>query len=366
MASLTWAKTTRTWAFNARRVHVSMPTVLTGLYKRFTSALLATIATVACALFIVSSFGLHFSLPFFGHDSEGPKTTNALVKPKIVSAATPSSSCTASQVQHDPLFTSCPSFLLDYSNVTKGSIDSKKINVYVGEPVANQEAQYYTDSPQNLRVENGSLILEAHNQSAPNGYKYTSARIDTHGKADLQYGKIVVRAITPNSIGTWPAIWLLPSQPKYADLSPTNSKDRYLNDGEMDVLESVGTQPNVVYAVAHCLAYARDGIDRTFFNTIKVPDNHTIYHNYELDWTPTTLTYSVDSTPYFTYHKPANADWRTWPYDQPYYLVINLALGGTWAGTDKAHFPGDGIDKNALPASLKVQSVYYYSYAGQR
>jgi len=99
---------------------------------------------------------------------------------------------------------------------------------------------------------------------------------------------------------------------------------------------------------------------------VNVPGNNSAYHSYELDWTPTSLTYSVDGQPFFTYTKKADATWQSWPYDQPFYLVLNLALGGSWGGTDTAQYPGNGVDSSALPASLKVQSIHYYLYVGAR
>jgi len=168
----------------------------------------------------------------------------------------------------------------------------------------------------------------------------------------------------PDGIGTWPAIWMMPSQPKYASLSPASDTNRYLNDGEMDIAESAGVQPHMVYGVAHSIAYPEGGPDNSYYSTVTVPDNNTVFHDYELDWTPTSLTFSVDGKPFYTYTKQAGADWHSWPFNQPFYLIVDLALGGTWAGNDRAQFPTDGVDKAALPASMQVQSINYYSYVG--
>jgi beta-glucanase (GH16 family) len=338
-----------------------------GAFSRLTSIIFASVLLAALAALVAFSLGLRIAIPMSGRSASETQMASAL-KPsasKVVSAPDTTKSCNQKLSQSNPLFASCPSFLLDYENRASTKIDTKKINIYTGVPVANSEAQYYTDSKDNLRVENDSLVLEAKNQPAPGGYSYTSARIDTQGKENFLYGKMIVRAMVPNSVGTWPAIWMLPSQPKYASLSPSSQVNRYLNDGEIDIVESVGTEPNLIYSVAHCLAYAQSNMDKSYYRTILLPDNNTTYHDYELDWTPTSLTFMVDGTVYYTHEKQANADWRTWPYDQPFYLVINLALGGKWAGSDTAHFPGDGIDKSALPAKLSIQSVRYYSYAGQ-
>jgi hypothetical protein len=342
-------------------VSPQIQTVLRNLTKRFASASITLGVLLACIAFVVLSFGIH--IPFIGNSSQAAGTNN--IKPRIVATSSIKASCEIPVAQNNSLFTACPSFYIDYSKQQTGIVSSNIFNTYTGPAVANNESEYYTGSSNNLRVANGSLIIEARNQSAQ-GYDFTSAHIDTHGKEDFLYGKLVVRATLPDGIGTWPAIWLLPSQPKYANKSSIDSPTRYLNDGEVDIAESVGTEPNVVYGVAHSIAYPEDGTNHAYYNTVTVPNNNLSFHDYEIDWTPTSITFMVDGSPYFTYSKKPNADWRSWPYDQPYYLVLNLALGGSWGGTDKKDFPGTGIDKSALPADLKIQSVQYYSYTGSR
>ena len=260
-------------------------------------------------------------------------------------------------------FATCPTFSINFAKQPNGLPSTKVFNIYAGKPVVNQEAQLYTNSQQNLRVENGSLELKALDETEQ-GFNYTSARIDTQGKEDFLYGKIVVRATLPDGIGTWPAIWMLSANNKYEALSPPSDPERYLNDGEIDIAESVGTQHNVIYGVAHSLAYPVDGSNRNYYNTVTVPGNASTPHDYELDWTPTNLTFTVDGNPYFSINKQPGANYQSWPYDQPFYLILNLALGGTWGGTDLAQFPGDGVDPSSLPATMKIQSINYYPYTG--
>jgi len=284
-----------------------------------------------------------------------PQTANS------VSAAT----CPGAENQSLDIFAQCPSFMLNYANKITGAVDLGVLNIYTGAPEANNEAQLYTSSSNNLRVENGALALEARND-VQQGFNYTSARIDTKGKEDFLYGRVVVRATLPNGVGTWPAIWMLPSESRYASLSPAGDPYRYMNDGEIDIAEAVGTDAHTIYGIAHSLAYPEDGRNRNYFDTTRVYDSNTVYHNYEVDWTPTNLTFRVDGSPFFSIDKKPGADYHSWPYDQPFYLIVNLALGGSWGGTDTAQFPGDGVDKNALPATLKVQSVRYYPYIGPK
>jgi beta-glucanase (GH16 family) len=281
--------------------------------------------------------------------------------PQIVGAA---SGCKEPAHTTATLFASCPSFVADYAKQKSGKINADIFNVYQGAPFANGEVQYYINDTQNLRVENGSLVLQARNQAMA-GYNYTSARIDTKHRKDFLYGKFVIRAQLPSGVGTWPAIWMLPSDPKYASLSSATDATRYLNDGEIDIVEAIGSQQDVNYSVAHSLSYDNNGVDRRFFNTVTVPNSTLGFHEYEMDWTPTQLKFSVDGRLYFVYNKQSGATYSSWPYDQPFYLVANLALGGSWAGQDRARFPADGVDSSALPASLKIQSIRYYSYIGQ-
>ncbi|HVS79234.1 MAG TPA: glycoside hydrolase family 16 protein [Candidatus Saccharimonadales bacterium] len=282
------------------------------------------------------------------------KTDNSAVAP----------SCNGDK-QTTALFADCPSFALNFAATQSGPLTDQYFNISNGAPDVNQEAEFYTDNLQNLQIDNGSLQLKAIRQSVQ-GYSYTSARIDTKGKEDFKYGKLVIRATMPDGIGTWPAIWMLPSNPKYASLSPPTNFYRYLNDGEIDIAEAIGTEPNVVYGIAHSLAYPPDGNNRNYYNTITLPGNEKAYHDYELDWTPTNLTFLVDGHAFFSISKQKGADYRSWPYDQQFYLIINLALGGSWGGRDRAQFPPDGVNSQALPATMKVKSINYYPYVGPR
>lgn len=269
---------------------------------------------------------------------------------------------TSSIMQSNPLFTTRPLWVQDFANPSYKTLDDLYWTALEG-PVkysSNDERQYYTSDTSNLRIENGALKLVAHNEER-GGYHYTSARIDTLGKQSFHYGRIDVMAKLPKGSGTWPAVWMLPEQDIYANKSPQDDPLRYRNGGEIDILEAIGSEPDVIYAVSHTRADSSrhsDGLGS--YDTVKVPGSTTNYHKYSVFWTPTALTFAVDEVPFFTYSKERNADYTTWPFDQPFYLIVNLAMGGKWAGTDTRKFPGDGIDKGALPATLDVKSIYYY------
>jgi len=289
-------------------------------------------------------------------------TTKTPETPKKSAPAAVTPLCTNQPANDGLPFANCPSISFNFAAMPNGPLSTHAFNVYTGTPEANHEAQLYTRGPENLRIENGRLVLEALAQTRQ-GFKYTSARVDTTGKEDFLYGKLVVRAILPDGVGTWPAIWMLPTDKKYENLSPPSDFTRYLNDGEIDIAESIGTEPHVVYGIAHSLAYPPD-TSTGYYSTLDVPDNNTIFHDYGVNWTPTNLAFTVDGKPYFSIDKQPGADYHSWPYDQRYHLILNLALGGSWGGTDTAQFPGDGVDTNALPAAVQVQSINYYPYTG--
>jgi len=333
----------------------------------FRQTLATTTGKVATGL-LVCSFGLGISLQ--ANLLQNVYSSFAASQPPTITsqavAATPptapDTTCLKPITSPTGEFATCASVLIDFAKLSSGDLaTSPFLNIYTGAPEANQEAEYYTASPDNLRVESSALVLEARNKPTA-GYRYTSARVDTKGKLDMLYGKLEVRALIPTGTGTWPAVWMLPSNPKYRDLSPDTNFQRYLNDGEIDIAEGVGTDPHNVYGIAHSLAYPADGPDRSYYNVTHVSDNDTVYHDYGMEWTPTRITFTVDNEPFFTMRKQPGVDYHSWPYDQQFYLIINLALGGSWGGNDRKNFPLDGVNPNALPASLKMQSIVYYPY----
>jgi beta-glucanase (GH16 family) len=268
-------------------------------------------------------------------------------------------------IQNSSLFSEYPSWAQNFVDYKSQSLISRYWNINQGPADnSNYEAQYYTNNPMNLHVKDGSLTLAATQQAEPLGYKYASARIDTQNKQSFLYGRIDITAKIPTGAGLWPAVWLLPANNKYENLSPATDSTRYLNGGEMDLIEEVGYLPNTEYGIVHTLSDAVNPNDVGEYNTVIVPDGNESYNLYSLLWTPTTITYELNNIPFFTYNKTVGEGYQTWPFDQPFYLIINLALGGSWGGGDTAEFPVNGIDNSILPASMNIQSIYYYPYIG--
>jgi beta-glucanase (GH16 family) len=226
--------------------------------------------------------------------------------------------------------------------------------------VRNRELQYYTSGRrENARVENGHLIIEARQERFPNARfqanaperrwqqqreqaDYTSASITTRGRVAWTYGRIEVRAQVPSGRGTWPAIWTL----------GTNMGDvGWPACGEIDILEHVGHDSGVVHANVHTRGYnhAR-GNGRGA--RLAVPDAATEFHVYALEWTPERLEFLVDDQKYFTLANDGKGV-DSWPFDAPQYLILNLAIGGSWGGQK-------GVDAASFPQRFTVDYVRVY------
>lgn len=223
----------------------------------------------------------------------------------------------------------------------------------------NDEDQAYTARPKNLRLDDGHLVIEAHREEYE-GAEYTSARIFSKGDGTFLYGRVEVRAKLPRGKGTWPAIWMLPEDPfRYAtsceegeDWQGSSTCDAWPNSGEIDIMEHVGYQMGHVHGTVHNEAYywvkweQRKG-------RVLLPDVADAFHVYALEWTPERIDVFVDDTLYFTYVNE-HSGWRAWPYDHPYSLILNVAVGGAWGRA------GGGIDDSIFPQRMQVDYVRVY------
>jgi len=207
----------------------------------------------------------------------------------------------------------------------------------------NREVQYYTEArPKNARVEDGHLIIEAHRE-AYEGNDYTSARLNSN--ASWTYGRFEIRAQVPTGRGTWPALWLLASQDTYGDAF-------WPDNGEIDIMEHVGYDPNVIHSTVHTKAFNHTkGTQRG--DTMHVPTATTAYHVYALEWTPTEIRAYVDGEQYFAFQKGTDPDYERWSFNHDFHLIMNVAVGGTWGGAE-------GIATDAWPAAMKVDYVRVY------
>ncbi|RBP48736.1 family 16 glycosylhydrolase [Arenicella xantha] len=233
----------------------------------------------------------------------------------------------------------------------------------------NQELQAYTDQTKNVRVENGRLIIQAHkeavDQPSANQPQYTSGRIHSANKGDILYGRVEVKAKLPAGQGTWPAIWMLPTDafryatscgPK-AEWQGSDRCDAWPNSGEIDIMEHVGYDMNRVHGTVHTKAYYWvNGEQRQA--TVEAESVAQRFHLYALEWSPQRLDIFYDEQLYFTY---LNQDegWQAWPFDHPFHVILNLAVGGNWGAA------GGPVDNSVMPATLEVDYVRFYKPKAQ-
>ncbi len=205
----------------------------------------------------------------------------------------------------------------------------------------NNELQYYAAGRlENSRISDGKLIITARKEaltSEPDygGQQYSSARLITRGKASWTYGFVEVRAKLPCGQGTWPAIWML------------GVNGQWPAGGEIDIMEQTGSQPSTIYGTIHNAATA--GTSGNGGQTT-VTDACSNFHNYQLTWTPQKLEIGVDGQVYHTYANPGTGS-ASWPFDNPQYLLLNLAIGGDMGGT---------VDNNIFPVQMEVDYVRVY------
>ena len=211
----------------------------------------------------------------------------------------------------------------------------------------NDEAQFYTEArTENARVEDGVLVIEARQEPWPSARNpkndYTSARLVSKGNGDWTYGRIEVRAKLPAGRGTWPAIWMLSTGKEYGT---------WPRSGEIDIMEHVGFDTGKVHGSLHSLENNwLTGTQPTGSTTI--PDADATFHTYAIEWEPNTIRFLVDGAVYFSAVNPGTG-WEAWPFDQPFHLILNLAVGGFWGGQE-------GIDPDIWPARMEIDFVRVY------
>lgn len=238
------------------------------------------------------------------------------------------------------------------------------IDVWAARKV-NDEDQAYTARAKNVRVEDGHLVLEAWREDYDNA-RFTSARIHSQGKGDVLYGRVEVRAKLPAGKGSWPAIWMLPSDPfRYATMCSEGDEwqgspdcDAWPNSGEIDIMEHVGYQMNHVHGTVHNKAYYWINWEQRK-GRVLLEDVANNFHTYALEWGPDDIRIFVDDTLYFTYVNEGG-DWRAWPFDHPFHVIMNVAVGGYWGRA------GGGIDESIFPQRMLVDYVRVYERAGRK
>jgi len=228
----------------------------------------------------------------------------------------------------------------DYS----GTPDTSKWNYDLGgrDGWGNNELQYYTNYTKNVRVENGKLVIEAHKDSM-GGKPFTSSRIVSKKKGDWLYGKIEVRAKLPSGKGTWPAIWMLSTDWEYGGWPAS---------GEIDIMEHVGYDPGVIHGTIHTDAY--NHIKQTQKGgEITKEDANKEFHVYAIDWQKDKIDFLIDNDMYYSVARNPKDDFKGWPFDKKFHLLMNIAVGGNWGGKE-------GVDETIWPQKMEIDYVRVY------
>nr|WP_134731316.1 glycoside hydrolase family 16 protein [Amycolatopsis nivea] len=203
----------------------------------------------------------------------------------------------------------------------------------------NHERQWYTAGAANGALDGqGHLVITAKKENSGNtcwygACQYTSARLNTSGKFSQAYGHMEVRMKLPRGQGMWPAFWML-------------GGGQWPDDGEIDVMENIGKEPNTVHGTIHGPGYSGAGGIGAAFNGPNFSDD---FHTYAVDWSPNKIVWLVDGQAYQT-RTPADLNGKKWVYDHPFFLILNLAVGGDW--------PGDPDGSTQFPQQLVVDYVH--------
>ena len=217
----------------------------------------------------------------------------------------------------------------------------KELNWVTGGGWGNNELQYYTDNPTNIRVQNGKLVIEAKKEFFQ-GSEFTSARIKT--KNSWKYGRFEIRAKLPPGRGTWSALWALPTDWAYG---------AWPLSGEIDIMEHVGYNENEIVTSLHTAAHAGNIAGTDQHGNLKIPKACSEFNNYILEWDEEKIIIKVNEKTSLKYFK-SEKSWAEWPFDKSFHLIFNIAVGGWWGGAK-------GIDNNAFPSKMEIDYIRVYS-----
>jgi beta-glucanase (GH16 family) len=251
-------------------------------------------------------------------------------------AATGSATNTAT-----PVAVAAPIWQLDWSDEFDGTAldHSKWVEETGGNGWGNNELEFYTSRSENVRVANGNLIIEARRENYENR-AYTSARIKTAGLMERTYGRFEARMKLPEGPGIWPAIWMLGANIGSAG---------WPRSGEIDIMENIGKEPAVVHGTLHGPGYSgANGFGAG--STLASGKFANDFHIFAVEWEPGEIRWYRDG---ILYHK-ARPDLvkGDWVFDHPFFLLLNLAVGGDW--------PGNPDGTTVMPQQMLVDYVRVY------
>ena len=207
-----------------------------------------------------------------------------------------------------------------------------------GHGFGNGEWEYYTDRPENIRIENQQLVIEIRKENFERRH-YTSARINTVGKKEFTYGRFEARIKVPVSKGIWPAFWMIGRNGKH-----------WPDCGEIDIMGKIGREPKTVHGTVHGPGYAGAyGIGEAY--TIE-EDFGNDFHIFAIEWQPEQIQWFVDGILFFTLQNIDLPKGTPWPFDHNHALLLNTAVGGSW--------PDYPDEETILPQFMLVDWVRVY------
>lgn len=224
-----------------------------------------------------------------------------------------------------------------------GAPDASRWTLEEGAAAHNGEQAYY--ARENAWVEDGCLIIEARREEK-GGMEYSSARLNTQAQFSFCYGRLEARIALPEGRGTWSALWLLPSDTRYGG---------WLASGEVDLMEHVGYDPGVVHSTIHTEKFNSVN-DNAITHSVELEGAPGAFHDYVLMWDEAGIDCYVDGELLTSYHPKRRHldDPRRWPFNVPFHIVMNLAIGGSWGGQQ-------GIDGDAFPQRLRIDYIRVYT-----
>jgi beta-glucanase (GH16 family) len=242
----------------------------------------------------------------------------------------------------------------EFGGPAGSAVDGGKWQIETGDNVNNHERQYYTAGNRNAALDGqGHLVITARREN-PDNYQcwygrceYTSARLNTAGKFTTTYGRVEARMKIPRGQGMWPAFWMLGN-----DIGQVG----WPNSGEIDVMENVGFEPSTVHGTLHGPGYSGTGGIGAAYTLPGGQKFADAFHTFAVDWSPEAITWSVDGTVYQR-RTPADLGGQKWVFNKPFFLILNLAVGGYW--------PGDPDGSTVLPQQLLVDYVRVSTDSGQ-
>jgi beta-glucanase (GH16 family) len=217
----------------------------------------------------------------------------------------------------------------------------------------NSELEYYTTGTNNAALDgNGDLVITAKRENPANYQcwygtcQYTSARLLTANTFTQAYGRFEARIKIPRGQGIWPAFWMLGNN---------IGSVGWPASGELDIMENIGREPGIVHGSAHGPGYSGGN---PLTGQYSLPGGQAFadgFHTFAIDWAPNSVSWSVDGTVYET-HTPADTNGNPWVYDHPFFIILNVAVGGTWPGSPDA--------SSTFPQTMTVDYVRAYANSG--